>query len=197
MLLNCSAEEDSWESLGLQGDQTSQPYRKSVLNIHWKGFHGGSDGKESACSAADSGLIPGSGRSPGEGNDNPLQYSCLENPMDWGAWWATVHGIIRVRHDLASKPPPFIGSIDTEAPILWPPDAKSQLIRNDPDTGKVWGQEEKGMTEDEMVECFYQLNGLEFEVTLGHREGQRSLARSSPWGCTESDTTERLNNVFA
>ena len=48
-------------------------------------FHGGSDGKESACSAGDPGLIPGSGRSPGEGNDNPFQYSCLENPMDRGA----------------------------------------------------------------------------------------------------------------
>ena len=53
---------------------------------------GGSDGKESACSARDPGLIPGLGGSPGEGNDNPLQYSCLENPMDRGAWWATVHG---------------------------------------------------------------------------------------------------------
>ena len=53
----------------------------------------------------DSGLIPGSGRSPGEGNGNPLQYSCLENPMDGGAWWATARGVTRVRHDLATKPP--------------------------------------------------------------------------------------------
>ena len=50
-------------------------------------------GKASACNAGDLGLIPGSGRSPGEGNGNPLQYSCLENRMDGGAWWATVHGI--------------------------------------------------------------------------------------------------------
>ena len=49
--------------------------------------------KESVCNAGDSGLIPGLGRSPGKGNDNPLQYSCLENPMDRGAWWATVHGV--------------------------------------------------------------------------------------------------------
>ena len=56
------------------------------------GFPGGSDGKESICNAGDQGLIPGSGRSPGEGKGNPLQYSCLENPMDRGAWWATVHG---------------------------------------------------------------------------------------------------------
>ena len=57
------------------------------------GFPDGSDGKESACSAGDPSLIPGLGRSPGEGNGNPLQYSCLENPMDRGAWRATVHGV--------------------------------------------------------------------------------------------------------
>ena len=50
-------------------------------------------GKESACNAGDLGLIPGLGRSPGEGNDNPFQYSCLENPMDRGAWQTTVHGV--------------------------------------------------------------------------------------------------------
>ena len=57
------------------------------------GFPGGSDGKESACNAGDLGLIPGLERSPGEGNGNPLQYSCLENSMDKGTWWATVHGV--------------------------------------------------------------------------------------------------------
>ena len=54
---------------------------------------GGSDGKVSVYNAGDPGLIPGSGRSAGEGNGNPLQYSCLENPMDRGAWWAIIHGI--------------------------------------------------------------------------------------------------------
>ena len=63
-------------------------------------------GKESACSAGDLGSIPGSGRSPGERNGNPLQYSCLENPMDRGVWQATAHGVARVGHDLATKPPP-------------------------------------------------------------------------------------------
>ena len=53
-----------------------------------RGFSGGSEVKASACNAGDLGLIPGLGRSPGEGNGNPLQYSCLENPMDRGAWWA-------------------------------------------------------------------------------------------------------------
>ena len=57
------------------------------------GFPGGSEGKASACNAGDLGLIPGLGRSPGEENGNPLQYSCLENPMDREAWQATVHGV--------------------------------------------------------------------------------------------------------
>ena len=63
-------------------------------------------GKESACNVGDLGLIPGYGRSPGEGNGNPFQYSCLENPMDRGAWRATVHRIARTGHNLATKPPP-------------------------------------------------------------------------------------------
>ena len=55
----------------------------------------GSFGKESACNAGDLGSVPGLGRSLGEGNSNPLQYSCLESPMDRGAWWATVHGVAK------------------------------------------------------------------------------------------------------
>ena len=66
-------------------------------------FSSGSVSKESTCSAEDPGLIPALGRSPGEGNSNPLQYSCIGNPMDRGAWWATVHGVVRVRHDLATS----------------------------------------------------------------------------------------------
>ena len=58
-------------------------------------FPGGSDGKESACSAGDLGLIPRLGRSPGEGTGNPLQYCCLEDPMDSEAWRATVHGVTK------------------------------------------------------------------------------------------------------
>ena len=59
--------------------------------------------KNLLANAGDPGLIPGSGGSPGEGNGNPLQYSCLGNPMERGAWWATVHGVARVRHGLAIK----------------------------------------------------------------------------------------------
>ena len=61
------------------------------------GFPGGSDGKASAYNAGDPGSIPGLGSSPGEGNGTPLQYSCLENLMDGGAWWATVHGVAKSR----------------------------------------------------------------------------------------------------
>jgi len=60
-----------------------------------QGFLVGSDGKESACNAGDPSLIPGMGRSPGEGNGHPLQYSYLENSMDRGAWWATIHGVAK------------------------------------------------------------------------------------------------------
>ena len=63
------------------------------MNIYLLVFPGGSVGKESACNAGDPGSIPGSGKSPGEENGNPLPYSCLENPMDKGVWWAAVHGV--------------------------------------------------------------------------------------------------------
>ena len=66
-------------------------------------FPGGSDGKASAYNAGDPGSIPGLGRCPGEGNGNPLQYSCLENPMDGGAWWATVHGVTKSQTQLRDK----------------------------------------------------------------------------------------------
>ena len=87
----------------------------------------------------------------------------------------------------------FTGRTDAEAPILWPPDPKSQLIGKDPDAGKDWGQEEKGTTEDGIVRWNHRLSGHEFEQTLGDNKGQGSLACCSPWGRKELDT-ERLNN---
>ena len=122
MLLSSGVGEDSWESLGLQGDQTSHP----------------------------------------EGNQS----------------WI------------------FIGRTDAEAeaPILGPPNVKNWPIGKDPDAGKDWRQEEKGTTEDKMVEWHHWLNGWEFEQAPGDDEGQGSLACCSPWGHKESDTTEQLNN---
>ena len=81
---------------------------------------------------------------------------------------------------------------EAEAPIMWPPDAKSQLIGKDPDAGKDWGQEEKGTTEGWW---HHWLNGREFEQTPVDGEEQESLACCSQWGRKESDTTEPLNNI--
>ena len=66
------------------------------------GFPGGSEGKESACYAGDVGLIPGLGRSPGEENGYPLQYSCLENSVERGAWEAIVHGVAKSQTELSN-----------------------------------------------------------------------------------------------
>ena len=91
--LDCQALHPSWKH--------REVFHKSPVDAQTPttrvliGFPGDSDGKETACNSGDPGLIPGSGKFPGEGNDNPLQYSCLENPMDRGAWWATVHGIAK------------------------------------------------------------------------------------------------------
>ena len=79
-------------------------------------------------------------------------------------------------------------------PVLWPSDAKSRLIRKDPNAGTDWRQDRKGMTEDEMVGWHPWLNGHEFDLALGDGEGQGSLACCSPWGHKELDTTEWLNN---
>ena len=75
----------------------------SVFSDRFKGFPGGSDSKESASNARDPGSIPGSGRSPGGGHGNPLQYSCLENPVDRGAWRATVLGVTKSQTRLSNS----------------------------------------------------------------------------------------------
>ena len=89
----------------------------------------------------------------------------------------------------------FFGRNDVKAetPIFWPPHAKSWLIGKDPDAGRDWGQEEKGMTEDEMAGWHHLLDGREFEWTPGVGDGQGGLACCSSWGRKESEMTERLN----
>ena len=91
----------------------SENQKKYSECIYWRGRKGDEVvnkgrwvsliGKESACNAGDLGSISGSERSPGEGNGNPLQYACLENPMNRGAWQAIVYGVTRVGHDWATK----------------------------------------------------------------------------------------------
>ena len=92
---------------------------------------------------------------------------------------------------------PWIGTgrtdAEAEAPVFRSSDVNSQLTGKDPDSGKDWGQEEKGVTEGEMVGRYHQLNGHEFEQTPGDGEGQGGLACCSLWSLNESDTTEQLN----
>ena len=89
----------------------------------------------------------------------------------------------------------FIRWTDAEAEIsiIWPPDVKNWLFGKEPDTGEDWRQEEKGMTEAEMVGWHHRLDGHEFEQVPGVGDGQGSLACCSPWGHKELDTTEQLN----
>ena len=91
-------------ALGMALDLLNAPIKENILRLTHivyiylyphMGFPGGSENKASACNAGDLGSIPGLGRSPGEGNGNPLQYPCLENPMDRGVWWATVQGVAK------------------------------------------------------------------------------------------------------
>ena len=112
----------------------------------------------------------------------------LESPLDFKE--------IQSVHHKGNQSWIFIGRTDAvaETPILWPPNAKSQFIGKDPDAGKNWRLEEKGMTENEIVWWHHWLNGHEFEQDPGDNEGQGSLVCCSPWGHKESDTAERLTN---
>ena len=109
----------------------------------------------------------------------------LESPLDCKE--------IKPVNPKRNQPWIFIGRTKAEAPILWPPDAKNWLIREDTDAGKDWRWEEKGMTEHEMVGWHHQLNGHEFEQALGVGDRQGGLVCCSPWGHKESDMTEWLN----
>ena len=116
----------------------------------------------------------------------PLEKS-LESPLDCKE--------VQPVHPKGDQSWVFIGRTDakTETLILWPPFEKSWLIGKDSDAGRDWGQEEKGMTEDEMAGWHHRLNGCEFEWTPGIGDGQGGLACCSSWGRKESDTTEQLN----
>ena len=82
-------------------------------------------------------MIPGSERSSGEGNGYPLHYSCLENPMDRGAWQATIHGIARVEHDLETKPPPHLPGLQLPVPLtMWQATVNPHPCHRLPLTGK-------------------------------------------------------------
>ena len=111
----------------------------------------------------------------------------LESPLDF----KEIHPV----HSKGDQSWVFIGRTDAKAetPIFWLPDAKSWLIGKDPDAGRDWGQEEKGMTEDEMAGWHHWLDGHESEWTPGVGNGQGALECCNSWGCKELDTTQWLN----
>ena len=125
-------------------------------------------------------------------------------PKNWCFWTAVLEKtlespldqkVLKPAHVKGNQSWILIGRTDAEdeAPILWSPDVKDGLFGKDPDAGKDWRQEEKGMIEDEMVGWHHWLYGHEFEQALGVGDGQESLACCSPCGPKESDTTEQLN----
>ena len=134
-----------------------------------------------------------------------LDYKESWAPKNWWFWAVVLEKTLESPLDCKEIQPVhhkgnqswvFIGRTDVEAetPVLWPPDAKSWLIGKDPNAGKDWRQEEKGMTKNEMVGWHHRLNGHGCEQTPGDGDGQGSLACCSSWGCKGSDMTEWLNN---
>ena len=114
--------------------------------------------------------------------------------LNWCFWIVDWRRLLRVPRTARRSNQSILKEINPEYPLegltlklklqyFWPPDAKSWLIRKDPDAGKDWRQEEKGTTEDEMVGQHHWLNGYEFEPALVDGKGQRTLACCSPWGC--------------
>ena len=125
-------------------------------------------------------------------------------PKNWCFWTVVLEKTLESPLDCKEINPKrnqswiFIGSTDTEAeaPNFWPPDVKNWLIGKDHDSGKDWGQEEKGTTEDEMVGWLHWLDGHEFEQAPTIGDGQGSLVCGSPWVLKESDTTEQLHWMY-
>ena len=168
-------------------------------------FPSGSDCKASVYNEGDQGSIPGLGRSAGEGNGNPLQCSRLENPMDGGAWWATVHGVAKSRTRLSdfiftfmfgedpweslglqgaqinlkgNQPWIFTGRTEAEAPILQPPNSESWLIEKTLMLGKIEGRRREWQRM-RWLDSIH-LKGHEYEQSPGDSGGQGSLACCSP-----------------
>ena len=126
--------------------------------------------------------------------DKSQHFLDVNEPVSKSETWARLKEIQPV-HSEGDQPWDFFGRNDAKAEtaVLWPSHVKSWLIGKDSDAGRDWGQEEKGMTEDEMAGWHHRLDGHEFRWTLGAGDGQGGLACCDSWGRKESDTTERLN----
>ena len=135
-----------------------------------------------------------------------LELDCEESwvPKNWCFWTVVLEKTlespldckeIQPVHSEGDRPWDFFGRNDAKAetPVLWPPHAKSWLIGKDSDSGRDWGQEEKGMTEDEMAGWNYRLDECDFEWTPGNGDGQGGLACCNSWARKELDMTEWLN----
>ena len=149
--------------------------------------HGDYPGKctDVGCHALLQGIFPSQGLNPGLLHGRQILY-CL-----------SLQGSHKICFWVVSNPGPFVcevTDVKAEAPVLWPPDAKSLLIGKDPDAGKDRRQEEKGTIEDEMGGWHHWLSGHEFEQAPREGKGQGILMCCSPWGRKESDATEQLNN---
>ena len=134
------------------------------------------------------------------------EMDCEESwvPKNWCFWTVVLEKTLESPLDCKETEPVhpkgdqswmFTGRTNAEAEtsVLWPPYEKSWLTGKDPDAGRNWGQEEKGMTEDEMAGWHHRLNGHEFEWTMGVGDGQGGLACCDSWGRKELDTTEQLD----
>ena len=172
-------------------------------NYFTMGFPGSSEVKASACNVGDLGSIPRLGRSPGEGNGNPLQYSCLENPMDGAAWWAIVHGFTKSWTRLSNFTTlqycvDFCHTLACIRRRQWHP---TSVLLSGKSHGwrslvgcSPWGREESDMTERLpfyfSLPCIGEGNGnpLQCSCLENLREGEPGGCRL--WGDTESDTTE-------
>ena len=159
-------------------------------------FPGGLDGKASAYNAGDPGSVPGLGRSPGEGNGNPLQYFCLENPMDRGAWWAAVHGVAKSRTWLND----FIFTFHFHALEKEMATHSCVLARRIPGMGEPGGllsvgSHRVGHDWAISLSLFTFIHWIrKWQPTPvflpGESQGRGSLVGCRLWGRTESDTTE-------
>ena len=157
------------------------------------GFPRGSD-KELACNAGDPFSIPGLGRSPGEGNGNPLQYSCLENPMDGGAWQATYHGVTKSRTWQSDFTFTFLLKLKLQyfGQKMWRTDSLEKSLM----LGRFSGRRRRGGERmrwlDGIINSMNTIKLDEFEQTPGVGDRQGSLACYSSWGHKELNMTEWL-----